>query len=67
VRITLSNEDYSVPILDEGDWIKHNLLALAREHKYRCEGECNISLIAVYIALKKLGIEITPKELREIA
>ena len=54
-------------IKNEMDYIKHNLLALAREHKHRCEGECNISLMAVVLACKKLGIELSMKEMRDLS
>jgi hypothetical protein len=44
-------------------WIKENLLSLAVEHKRNCKSSnCNISLMAVRIALEKLGIRLTKAE-----
>jgi hypothetical protein len=38
-------------------WIKENLLSLAVEHKRNCKSSnCNISLMAVRIALEKLNV-----------
>jgi hypothetical protein len=51
----------------EDDWIKNNLLQLAREHKVKCNPKtCHVSLTAVRIALKKLNIKLTEEESKEL-
>jgi len=51
-----------IPSDIEKEWFKWNFLALAQEHKQRCKGHCNISLISLMVALDYLGVGLTKKE-----
>ena len=45
------------------DYIKSNLLALAKDHKDHCESpNCGVNLYAVRLALKGLGITVSEEE-----
>lgn len=45
------------------NWIKNNLLALAKYHKDRCDDQnCQIQLCAIQEVMTKLGIKLTLKE-----
>lgn len=47
---------------DENDWIKQNLLELAKEHKITARKNSNVNLQAVKLAIEKLGKKLTEEE-----
>ena len=42
--------------------IKENIIKLAVEHKDKCNGHCNISLILIAEFLENAGIKLTKEE-----
>jgi len=47
----------------EKEYIKRNLLALAKDHKNHCDGsECGINLFAVRMAFTKMNITLSKEE-----
>lgn len=42
--------------------IKDSMIRLVEEHKDKCNGHCNISLILIAEFLEKSGIELTDEE-----
>ena len=50
-------------MIPENEFIKKNLLELAKNHKENCKNEnCKIMLISIYLALNKLDIKMSDEE-----